>query len=164
MWLCYNNSLQQIVYSDSSRWISLTLFTLIRTKSCSSHIEGCICLCSDYFRHICEGSLACEEFSLQFEFCHDTSFTRRPPLSCQGDNGNTDHTAVSLLLTCKDTHKLLPSCMKQFCFTVAFQVKIIFKAHNFAQVILYAKNVRNLHLLNVLVHMRNNPMVRWARG
>lgn len=38
------------MYSDSSRWISLTLFTLIRTKSCSSHIEGCICLYSEYFK------------------------------------------------------------------------------------------------------------------
>jgi len=48
--VCYNNSLQKIVYSDISRWISLTLFTLIRTKSCSSHIEGCICLYSDYLK------------------------------------------------------------------------------------------------------------------
>lgn len=59
---------------------------------------------------------------------------------------------------------LLHSGMKQFCFVVAFQVKIFFKAQNFAQLIFNTKNVKNLHLLNVLVHMRNYPEMRWARG
>lgn len=46
----YNNSLQQRCDSESSRWISLTLFFLIRAKSRSSHIEDCVCLYSDCFK------------------------------------------------------------------------------------------------------------------